>query len=38
MAFPRYNGLPPDNAGKFKKWLQTQKPNSLHLDGNVALI
>ncbi|CAL1146957.1 unnamed protein product [Cladocopium goreaui] len=24
-----YNGLPPDNAGKFKKWLQTQKPNSL---------
>jgi len=24
-----YNGLPPDNAGKFKKWLQAQKPNSL---------
>eukprot|EP00913_Durusdinium_trenchii_P002725 g2521.t1 len=25
----RYNGMPPDNAGKFKKWLQTQKPDSL---------
>ncbi|CAK9092542.1 Bifunctional cytochrome P450/NADPH--P450 reductase 2 (CYP102A3) (Fatty acid hydroxylase CypB) (Flavocytochrome P450 102A3) [Includes: Cytochrome P450 102A3 [Durusdinium trenchii] len=24
-----YNGMPPDNAGKFKKWLQTQKPDSL---------
>ena len=24
-----YNGLPPDNAGKFKKWLGTQKANSL---------
>ena len=24
-----YNGLPPDNAGKFKKWLQAQKAKAL---------